>query len=113
MIVVADGDIVLNAVVKGNQPIPMGMNPYTFGTQKEFPFANKNFVQNCLEYLINENNLSEAKGKDYVVRLLNTKKVNEEKIFWQMINIAVPALLVILFAIIFQWIRKRKYSTNK
>ena len=113
MIVVADGDIVLNAVVKGNQPIPMGMNPYTFGTQKEFPFANKNFVQNCMEYLINENNLSEAKGKDYVVRLLNTKKVNEEKTFWQMINIAVPALLVILFAIIFQWIRKRKYSTNK
>lgn len=113
MIVVADGDIVLNAVVKGNQPIPMGMNPYTYGTQKEFPFANKNFVQNCMEYLINENNLSEAKGKDYVVRLLNTKKVNEEKTFWQMINIAVPALMVILFAIIFQWMRKRKYATNK
>ncbi len=113
MIVVADGDIVLNAVVKGNQPIPMGMNSYTFGTQKEFPFANKNFVQNCMEYLINENNLSEAKGKDYVMRLLNTKKVNEEKTFWQMINIAVPALLVILFAIIFQWVRKRKYTTNK
>ena len=113
MIVVADGDIVLNAVVKGNQPILMGMNPYTYGTQKEFPFANKNFVQNCMEYLINENNLSEAKGKDYVVRLLNTKKVNEEKTFWQMINIAVPALMVILFAIIFQWMRKRKYATNK
>ena len=113
IIVVADGDIVLNAVVKGNQPIPMGMNPYTYGTQKEFPFANKNFVQNCMEYLINENNLSEAKGKDYVVRLLNSKKVTEEKTFWQMINIALPALLVILFAIIFQWNRKRKYATNK
>jgi len=110
MIIVADGDIVLNSVVKGNQPIPMGMNPYTYGTQREFPFANKDFVQNCLDYLINENDLSEAKGKDYVVRLLDTKKVKEEKSFWQIINIAIPVLLVILFAIIFQWLRKRKYS---
>lgn len=110
MIIVADGDIVLNSVVKGNQPIPMGMNPYTFGTQREFPFANKDFLQNCIDYLINENNLSEAKGKDYVVRLLDTKKVKEEKTFWQVINIAIPVLLVILFAIIFQWLRKRKYS---
>ena len=110
MILVADGDIVLNSVVKGNQPIPMGMNPYTYGTQREFPFANKEFLQNCLEYLINENSLSEAKSKDYVVRLLDTKKVAEEKTFWQMINIALPVLLVMLFAFIFQWLRKRKYS---
>ncbi len=110
MIIAADGDIVLNAVVKGNQPIPMGMNPFTYGTQREFPFANKEFLQNCLDYLINENGLSEAKSKDYVVRLLDTKKVKETKSFWQVINIAIPALLVIFFAIIFQWIRKRKYS---
>lgn len=110
MIIVGDGDIVLNSVVKGNQPIPMGMNPYTFGTQREFPFANKDFMQNCMDYLINEGGLSEAKGKDYVARLLNTKKVNEEKTFWQVINIAVPVLLVIFFAIIFQWNRKRKYA---
>jgi gliding-associated putative ABC transporter substrate-binding component GldG len=112
MIVVADGDIVLNSVIKGNEPIPMGMNPYTYGTQRAFPFANKDFVQNCLEYLINENGLSEAKGKDYVVRLLDSKKVNDQKSFWQLINIAVPVLLVILFALVFQWNRKRKYSTS-
>jgi ABC-2 type transport system permease protein len=110
MIIVADGDIVLNSVVKGNQPIPMGMNPYTYGTQREFPFANKDFVQNCIEYLVNQNNLSEAKGKDYVVRLLDTTKVQSQKSFWQVVNIAVPVLLVILFAISFQWFRKRKYS---
>lgn len=110
MIIVGDGDIVLNSVVKGNQPIPMGLNPYTFGTQREFPFANKDFMQNCMDYLINEGGLSEAKGKDYIARLLDTKKVKEEKTFWQLINIAVPVLLVILFALIFQWNRKRKYS---
>lgn len=110
IIVVSDGDIVLNSVVKGGEPIPMGMNPYTYGTQRAFPFANKDFVQNCMEYLINENGLSEAKAKDYVVRLLDTKKVNEQKTMWQVINIAVPVLLVILFALVFQWIRRKKYS---
>ncbi|MBC7866608.1 MAG: gliding motility-associated ABC transporter substrate-binding protein GldG [Gloeobacteraceae cyanobacterium ES-bin-316] len=109
IIVVGDGDMVLNAVVK-NEPTPMGMNPYTYGTQGEFPFANKEFVNSCLDYLINENDLSDAKGKDYVVRLLDSKKVNEQKSFWQGVNIMLPVLLVILFALIFQWIRKRKYS---
>ncbi len=110
IIVVADGDMLLNAVVKGNEPIPMGMNPYTFSTQRQFPFANREFVQSCLDYLINENDLSEAKGKDYVIRLLNTKKVTEQKNFWQLINIVLPVLIVILFAVVFQWIRRRKYS---
>ena len=109
MIVVGDGDIILNSVVKGN-PIPMGMNVYTYNTQAQVPFANKDFLQNCLDYLINENGLSEAKAKDYVVRLLDNKKTAEQKTFWQVINIAVPVIAVLLFAIIFQWLRKRKYT---
>jgi ABC-2 type transport system permease protein len=109
IIVVGDGDIVLNSLSKGN-PIPMGMNKYTFGTQREFPFANKEFVQNCLDYLVNENDLSEAKAKDYVVRLLDSKKTEEQKTFWQIINTIVPISIVLLFAIIFQWLRKRKYT---
>ena len=54
--------------------------------------------------------LSEAKGKDYVVRLLNSTKVKDEKSFWQAINIALPIVVVILFALLFQFLRKRKYS---
>jgi ABC-2 type transport system permease protein len=109
VIVVGDGDIILNSLVKQN-PIPMGMNKYTIGTQREFPFANKAFLQNCLDYLINENGLSEAKAKDYVVRLLDSKKVEEQKTLWQVINIVVPISIVLLFAFIFYWLRKRKYT---
>ena len=112
MIVVADGDIVLNSVVKGNQAIPMGMNPFTFGSQREFAFANKDFLQNCLDYLINSSNLSEAKAKDYTLRLLDKNKVEEQKTTWQLINILVPVLLVFLFAVLYQFIRKRKYTVN-
>ena len=112
IIVVSDGDIVLNDIVKGNQPIPMGMNPYTFGTQREFPFANRDFVRNALEYLVDMNNLSEAKGKDYSVRLLDTKRVNNEREKWQLLNLVAPVLIVILFGLIFQAFRKRKFTRS-
>jgi ABC-2 type transport system permease protein len=109
IIIAADGDIVLNAVQK-NEPLPMGINPYTYGSQNQYQFANKDFLQNCLDYLINPSGLSEAKAKDYTLRLLDTKKISEQRESWQLVNIAAPVLLVLLFAIIYQWWRKRKYT---
>jgi ABC-2 type transport system permease protein len=109
IIIVADGDMVLNAADKDG-PLPMGINRYTAGTKYEYQFANKAFLQNCLDYLINPSGLSEAKAKDYTLRLLDTKKIEAEKTTWQLINIAVPVVLVFLFAIIYQWWRKRKYT---
>jgi len=70
------------------------------------------FLQNCLDYLINPSGLSEAKAKDYTLRLLDKNKVEKEKTTWQLINIVVPVLLVFLFAVIYQFIRKRKYTVN-
>ena len=111
IIIVADGDIVLNSVQK-NEPLPMGMNPFTYGSQYQYQFANKDFLQNCLDYLVNPSGLSEAKGKDYTLRLLDKKKVEAQKITWQLINIVVPVILVLLFAFVFQFIRKRKYTVS-
>jgi len=110
IILVADGDFVLNGVAN-NQPIPMGMNQFAYGTQKEFPFANRDFLQNSMDYLIDRSGLMEAKGKDYTLRLLDPAKVEEQKLTWQIINIVAPILLVCLFAIVYQWRRKRKYTT--
>lgn len=108
MIIVSDGDMVLNEVIK-NEPLPMGMNPFTYGSQYEYRFANHDFLQNCLDYLVDQSGLNEAKGKDYTLRLLDTRKISAEKTFWQWINIGLPVLIVILFGILFQWQRKRRY----
>ena len=109
MIIVADGDMVLNDVVK-KEPLPMGMNSFTYGSQYEYRFANKDFFTNCLDYLVDQSGLSDAKAKDYTLRLLDTKKLAVQKTNWQLINIVAPILLVILFAVLFQWLRRRKYS---
>jgi gliding-associated putative ABC transporter substrate-binding component GldG len=109
IIVVADGDMVLNSVSKEG-PLPMGVNRYTNGTQYQYQFANRDFLQNCLDYLINPSGLSEAKAKDYTLRLLNSKKVTAQKTTWQLINIALPVLIVLLFAFVYNLLRKHKYS---
>ncbi|MGN6247502.1 MAG: Gldg family protein, partial [Ginsengibacter sp.] len=110
MIIVSDGDIVLNGTYKG-QILPMGVNPYTVGTQYEYQFANRQFVDNCIQYLINNAGLTEAKSKDYKLRLLDPKKTADERGFWEMLNLILPVLIIIIFGLIYQWARKRKYQT--
>ena len=110
MIVVADGDIVLNDVSAKQGPLPMGVNLFTVGSQYEYQFANKEFLLNALEYLTNNPEIIAVRNKDIVLRLLDTEKVKEEKAAWQFINIALPVLLVILAGWIYQQIRKRKYK---
>jgi gliding-associated putative ABC transporter substrate-binding component GldG len=110
IIIVADGDVVLNGVVKGGQPISMGMNSYTYGTQREFPFANKDFLLNCLSYMLDNNGLSESRNKEIVPRLLDNKLVQAEENNWKLINIALPVILIIIFAYIYNFLRRRKYK---
>jgi gliding-associated putative ABC transporter substrate-binding component GldG len=111
MIIISDGDIVLNGTYKG-QLLPMGVNSYTVGTQYEYQFANRQFVTNCLDYLINNAGLSEAKSKDYQLRLLDPKKTSEQRTFWEMLNLLLPVFLLAIFGFIYQWFRKRKYSAE-
>lgn len=124
MIVVGDGDMVLNDFVPGNdpagQPVPlqMGWNKYTYTEylkQSEFsrlfvPVANREFLLSCIEYLVNDASISDTRNKDIVLRLLDSKKVTAQKDTWKFINIVLPVLLVALFGWIYQQVRKRKYA---
>jgi len=105
MIVVADGDIAMNQVSPQYGPMPMGHNFYT-----NYTFSNKEFFTNCLEYLVNNSGILETRAKDFTLRLLDLKKVKEQKTTWQFINIALPVLIIILFGFIYQQFRKRKYA---
>jgi ABC-type uncharacterized transport system involved in gliding motility auxiliary subunit len=108
MIIVSDGDIPLNGVSQ-NQPLPMGWNPYTMGSQYQYPFANRDFLQKCMDYLVNNSVLTEAKSKDYKLRLLDPKKISAERTKWQVINIVIPVLLILVFGFLYQGWRRRKY----
>jgi gliding-associated putative ABC transporter substrate-binding component GldG len=124
VIIVADGDMVLNEFISpggpGTQPepIPMGFNKFAYWAyiqQDEngkyfIPVANRQFLQNCLEYLVANPAIMETRNKNVVLRLLDSTKVKQQRTTWQFINIALPVLLVILFGFTYQQIRKRKYA---
>lgn len=112
IIVVADGDMVLNDVSAKQGPLPMGMNLFTLGTQYEYPFANRDFLLNCLEYLTSKSAIISTRNKEIVLRLLNTKKVDAEKGKWSLINIALPILLVMLFGAIYQRLRRYRFAAG-
>jgi ABC-2 type transport system permease protein len=118
MIVVADGDMVLNDVLQQTGPLPMGWNRFSYSAYEKqaeegkyfVPVANRDFLLNCMEYLVNDPAISETRNKDIVLRLLDSRKVREEKTKWQFINLGLPVLLVVLFGWIYQEVRRRKYA---
>jgi gliding-associated putative ABC transporter substrate-binding component GldG len=105
IIVVSDADIVINQVSEKIGPLPMGTNKYT-----KVGYANKDFFLTCTEYLANKDNVLEAKAKDYTLRLLDVKKVEAQRNSWQLINLFLPISFICLFAVLYQWRRKRKYT---
>lgn len=104
-VVMSDADIVTNAFDKTTGPLSMGEIPF-----ENYRFANREFFLNCIDYLVSNNGIFEARNKDFTLRLLDKKKVDEQRTTWQLINIAVPIVIILLFGALYQFIRKRKYS---
>ncbi|ATL47038.1 gliding motility-associated ABC transporter substrate-binding protein GldG [Chitinophaga caeni] len=108
MIVVGDADIISNAFSPKHGPLQMGVNEFN----QQYVFANKEFFENCLDYLTNKINILETRNKELTLRLLDAQKVKAEKTKWQIISFAVPIALVLLFGMIFNFTRQRKYASS-
>ena len=104
-IVMSDADIVTNAVSQTTGPLPMGELPF-----ENYRFANREFFLNCVDYLTSNSGIFESRNKDFTLRLLDKRKVADEKTKWQFINIFVPVALIILFGLFYQWRRKNLFS---
>jgi gliding-associated putative ABC transporter substrate-binding component GldG len=106
MIVIADGDIARNKIKAGNNEMwPLGYNVY-----EKRKFANKEFLINCIEYLMDDSGVLESRTKNVKLRLLNTVKAKAEKNFWQFVNVGIPIALLFLSALVFGWLRRRRYG---
>ena len=106
MIVISDGDIMSNQI-SGGRTLPTGYDRYTQTT-----FANSKFLMNCIDYLIDDNGLIEIRAKDYSLRLLNQAKVKSERGFWQVFNVGLPILLILIFGAINFFVRRSKYGSR-
>jgi ABC-type uncharacterized transport system involved in gliding motility auxiliary subunit len=74
-------------------------------------YGNKEFLLNCIGYMLNDTGLINIRNKSVAIPLLDSKKVTAQKTKWQVLTIGIPVLLTFLAALGFNMFRKRKYAS--
>ncbi len=105
MIVVSDGDIMRNHINPDGTYLPTGFDKYT-----NQQFGNKTFLLNAINYLCDDMSLTSIRSRSLEIRLLDRKKAEAERTKWQIINVGIPILLVLLFGFINAYLRKKRYA---
>ena len=110
-LVIADGDIirnqlnVLNPDIPKGTPLPLGFDQYT-GAQ----YGNKDFMLNAMDYMLDDSGLIDIRSRELKIRLLDTARIKNNKLLWQLLNTFVPVLLVILLGLIYNLVRRNRYA---
>lgn len=104
MIVISDGDVIKNQLDKG-APLELGFDKWTNQL-----YGNKEFLMNCVNYLLDDNGLINIRSKDVDLPLLNKEEVYKNYTMAQMITVGLPIVILAIFGFLFTFLRKRKYS---
>ncbi|WP_166236831.1 gliding motility-associated ABC transporter substrate-binding protein GldG [Flavobacterium celericrescens] len=104
MIVISDGDVIKNQLDKGT-PLELGFDKWTNQL-----YGNKEFLMNCVNYLLDDNGLINIRSKDVDLPLLNKEEVYKNYTLAQMVTVGLPVVILAIFGFLFTFLRKRKYS---
>jgi ABC-2 type transport system permease protein len=103
MIVISDGDIISNYVSKKGSMYPLGFDRFTNQV-----YGNKNFILNCVDYLCDQENIVSLRGKEFKIRMLDKAKAENMTYAWS--AMLLPLLLILIYGIVHNYLRKRKYG---
>lgn len=105
MIVVSDGDVIRNQLDKEYQPLELGYDKWTNKL-----YGNKEFMLNCVNYLLDDSGLINIRNKTVELPLLDQEKVYANYTASQVLTIGLPLLILAAFGLVFTVLRKRKYA---
>ena len=105
MIVISDGDLIKNQLDDSGEPLELGFDKWT-----NQMYANKEFLLNCVNYLLDDNGLINIRSKEVNLPLLDKEKVYEKYTQIQFITIGLPLLLLAFFGIVVIYLRKRQFA---
>jgi len=125
MILVADGDVIRNDYKiwpDGRiQILPLKTDKYIEFINSYYKkeilhafFDNKEFIVDAINYLTNTQGISELLNREYKLRLLDREITGNSKknLKWQLINTLLPAFIIIIFGILYNYLRKVKYASQ-
>ncbi len=105
IIIVSDGDIIRNEFdPKRKMPVPLGYN-----AEMRYLFSNKDFALNAFDYLMDQQIIN-ARAKEITLRPLDKLAIQENRFSWQLINLMIPVLTILLFGAGRFYLRKRKFE---
>jgi len=104
MLVIADGDIIKNDIdSKNNIPLELGFDKWT-----NKYYDNKAFLQNALNYLLDDTEFLSLRNKKVQLAFLDKEKVAESANSWQVKVFVYPLLLLILVMLLVLYFYKKK-----
>lgn len=114
MIVIADGDIIINQLalseiakvynIQPGTPLPVGYDQFT-----DVTYGNKKFIENALAYLLEDEGLLKVRARNFIIRPLDKSIVNKNTLTIKIINVVLPSAIMIILGIVLAIFRKIKY----
>lgn len=108
MIVISDGDVAKNQLDQNYEPLELGYDKWT-----NTMYANKEFLMNAVNYLLDENGLINLRTKEVELPLLNKEKVYSDYDKIRVIVVGLPLMVLAIFGVLFTYLRKKKYSKQR
>jgi len=106
MLVVSDGDWIKNSVDPNGKPYSLDFDRFS-----RYSFqGNGEFILNSVNYLCDDAGLMSVRLRELKMRLLDRARIDNERLFWQLINLLIPILFLFIFGISVNYFRKRKYA---
>lgn len=110
MVVLADAGMIANRVDYSGQSPQIQELGYDRVANRTW--GNKEFLLNTIFYLNDESGIMQLRNRTIKMRLLDRVKLREEKAFWQWLNIMLPLLLVSVFGVAYNVVRRYRYSRS-
>jgi ABC-2 type transport system permease protein len=108
MVIIGDAGLIANKVNYAQQPPRIQELGYDRVSKQTF--GNKEFLLNAIYYLNDETGIMQLRSRTVQLRLLDKVKLREDKSYWQWLNMAVPLVVVLLFGMVYNAIRRYRYS---
>lgn len=106
-LVISDSDFAKNLInPTSGETEDIGFNKW----ERRYYKGNKDFILNAVEYMLEPDGVLESRSKEIKLRLLDSVRTKQEKLKWQLINVVVPVIIIVLLGFLYQFYRKRKFA---
>lgn len=106
IVVAGDGNLVKsNRDNSSGDPLPLGEDPFAKGLM-----SNRTFIQNAINYVLEPEGIISSRIKQYKIRPLDEIKVRQQSMYYKILNIVLPVVLILFAGMVKGLWRKKRFE---